>query len=131
MSTLVERLGAGDMLLCNESFAATNEREGSEVAGEVIRALLDTGKVVVFVTHLYELAHDLHQQRRRDTLFLRADRRDDGQRPFTISEGAPLATSYAEDLYRRTFRPLETVGDQRAGGVRGGDQGRPEAPLGG
>ncbi len=38
MSALAPSIGGGDLLLCNESFAATNEREGSEIAGEVIRA---------------------------------------------------------------------------------------------
>ncbi len=56
MSSLVPAIEDGALLLCNESFAATNEREGSEVAGEVIRAMTDRGCTVVFVTHLYELA---------------------------------------------------------------------------
>ena len=60
MSRLVPAIGDGDLLLCNESFAATNEREGSEIAGEVIRAMTDRGSTVVFVTHLYELASELY-----------------------------------------------------------------------
>ena len=44
------------MLLCNESFAATNEREGSQIARQVVDALIEAGVKVVFVTHLFDLA---------------------------------------------------------------------------
>lgn len=103
MSRLTAAIDTGDLLLCNESFAATNEREGSEIAGEVIHALTDTGNTIVFVTHLYELARRFHQQHADSTLFLRADRGSDGHRSFRITEGAPLPTSYGEDLYWETF----------------------------
>jgi hypothetical protein len=105
MSRLAAAIDTGALLLCNESFAATNEREGSQIAGEVIRALIDTGNTVVFVTHLYELAHALHSERADRTLFLRAQRHGDSRRPFVISEGAPLPTGYGEDLYREIFAP--------------------------
>jgi DNA mismatch repair ATPase MutS len=108
MSRLTAAIDTDDLLLCNESFAATNEREGSEIAGEVIHALTDTGNTIVFVTHLYELAHRFHQHHADRTLFLRADRASDGQRSFQITEGAPLPTSYGEDLYRETFAPAES-----------------------
>lgn len=107
MSRLTAAMDTDDLLLCNESFAATNEREGSEIAGEVIHALIDTGNTIVFVTHLYELAHRFHKHHGDSTLFLRADRGSDGQRSFRITEGAPLPTSYGEDLYRETFAPAE------------------------
>jgi MutS domain V len=105
MSQLADQLAPGDLLLCNESFAATNEREGSEVAGEVLRALTDTGRTVAFVTHLYELARDLDSRQDGGVLFLRAERGQGRRRTFRIREGRPLATSYAQDLYRQTFRP--------------------------
>jgi DNA mismatch repair ATPase MutS len=103
MSTIAAAIGTGDLLLCNESFAATNEREGSEIAGEVIRALTDTGNTVVFVTHLYEFAHHFHTHHAPTSLFLRAARDADGSRSFRITEGAPLPTSYGDDLYQQTF----------------------------
>jgi DNA mismatch repair ATPase MutS len=105
MSRLAGAIDSGDLLLCNESFAATNEREGSEIAGEVVGALTENGNTVIYVTHLYELAHRLHARPGDSTLFLRAERTSDGQRSYRISEGAPLATSYGEDLYRATFAP--------------------------
>jgi hypothetical protein len=38
-----EEIAPGGLLLCNESFASTNEREGSEIARQVIRALTEGG----------------------------------------------------------------------------------------
>jgi MutS domain V len=107
MSSVVPAIHDGALLLCNESFAATNEREGSEVAREVIRAMTDRGCTVVFVTHLYELARELYDQGSDEILFLRADRDPEGRRSFQLLDGAPLATSHGADLYRRTFTHTE------------------------
>ena len=103
MRTIVERIRPGDLLLANESFAATNEREGSELARQVFRAHLDVGVRVVAVTHLYDLAESLYRTERHRGVFLRAGREEDGERSFRIEPGAPLPTSYGQDLYRRIF----------------------------
>ena len=91
------------ILLCNESFASTNEREGSEIARQVVRAMLDRQVRVLFVTHMYDLAHSFHAQQLDSALFLRAEREPDGRRTFKVLEGEPLPTSYGEDSYRRIF----------------------------
>ncbi len=103
MSRLTAAITGGALLLCNESFATTNEREGSEIAAELIRALVDTGNTVVFVTHLYELASSFHELHADITYSLRAERDPDGGRPFQLREAGPLPTSYGPDLYRKTF----------------------------
>ncbi len=103
MRTIVERIRPGDLLLANESFAATNEREGSELARQVFRAHLDVGVRVVAVTHLYDLAESLYRTEGGRGVFLRAGREGDGQRTFRLEPGAPLPTSYGQDLYRRIF----------------------------
>jgi hypothetical protein len=36
-------------------------------------------------------------------MFLRAQRRPDGERTFRLTEAEPLQTSYGEDLYRQIF----------------------------
>ena len=41
MSGIVSLLAPNALVLFNESFAATNEREGSEIASQVVRALLE------------------------------------------------------------------------------------------
>jgi DNA mismatch repair ATPase MutS len=103
MSEIVDNLKADSLLLCNESFAATNEREGSEIARQIVTALLEKQVKIFFVTHLYELAHGLYQKKTESALFLRAERQSDGGRTFKLIEGEPLQTSYGEDLYNRIF----------------------------
>jgi MutS domain V len=103
MSDIVDQIQPHALLLCNESFASTNEREGSEIARQVVRALLGRQVKVLFVTHMYELAHGFHAEQLDTALFLRAAREPDGQRTFKLREAAPLPTSYGEDSYRRIF----------------------------
>jgi DNA mismatch repair ATPase MutS len=103
MSEIVNNLRSDSLLLCNESFAATNEREGSEIARQIVTALLEKQIKVFFVTHLYELAHSLYKKKIESALFLRAERQPEGGRTFKLIEGEPLQTSYGEDLYHRIF----------------------------
>jgi hypothetical protein len=107
MSEIADLIEPTSLLLCNESFAATNEREGSEIARQVIRALLDAGVRVMFVTHLFDLADRLHREADDRALFLRAARAADGSRPYALGLGAPLPTSYGEDSFAKVFgRPV-------------------------
>lgn len=103
MSGIAGCVRPGGLLLFNESFAATNEREATEIATDILRALNHVGISVVFVTHLYELAHRFQQEHDRSTLFLRAERSTDGSRPYRLSEAAPQPTSFGQDLYANTF----------------------------
>jgi hypothetical protein len=103
MSTITSQIRPGCLLLCNESFASTNEREGAEIARQVIRALTEAGIRIVFVTHMYDLAGPCYAEQDPGTLFLRAERQPDGHRTFRLLPGEPLPTSYGEDLYREVF----------------------------
>jgi len=103
MSAIAGQISAGGLLLCNESFASTNEREGSEIARQIIRALTEAGIRIIFVTHMYDLAGRYYDAHDPAALFLRAERRPDGQRTFRVPPGEPLPTSYGEDLYRQVF----------------------------
>lgn len=103
MSAIVDRISPDSLILFNESFAATNEREGSEIARQIVRALLGNGIKVFFVTHLYEFARRIHDERLASALFLRAERQSGGRRTFRLLEGEPLQTSYGRDLYRKVF----------------------------
>jgi len=103
MSAIVEHIRPNAMLLFNESFAATNEREGSEIARQIICALLEKHIKVFFVTHLYEFAHGLHDKKMGNAIFLLAERQTDGGRTFKLIEGEPLQTSYGEDVYKGIF----------------------------
>ncbi|HLI58960.1 MAG TPA: hypothetical protein VKV21_04770 [Solirubrobacteraceae bacterium] len=120
MSRIADRIAPGGLLLCNESFSSTNEREGSEIARQVIRAMLDSSVRVAFVTHQFDLADGFWSEGRRDALFLRAQRTDGGERTYRLEVGRPLPTSYGTDSYRAVFgRALEAprpsgLGDESA-----------------
>ncbi len=101
MSAIADQLGPHCLVLFNESFAATNEREGSEIARQVVRALLEAGIRVFFVTHQFDLADGFRRERPDTTLFLRAPRQPDGQRTFRLAVAPPLPTSYGQDIYDR------------------------------
>ena len=103
MSEVADHIGLKSLLLCNESFASTNEREGSQIARGIIDAFTGAGIKVVYVTHLYDLAHSLHTRHDTDHLFLRAVRRDDGVRTFRLIPAEPEPTSYGEDSFLRIF----------------------------
>jgi hypothetical protein len=103
MSEIVDRLQPDSMVLMNESFAATNEREGSEIAGQITRALMERSVKICYVTHLYQFARRLHEQMLPNAIFLRAERRPDGTRTYRLIEEGPLQTSYGEDLYSQVF----------------------------
>ncbi|MGI8448345.1 MAG: MutS-related protein [Streptosporangiaceae bacterium] len=101
MSTVADQISPHCLILFNESFAATNEREGSEIGRQVVRALLEAGIRVFFVTHQFDFADSFHRERPGSTLFLRAPRQPDGQRSFKLIAAEPLPTSYGQDIYYR------------------------------
>ncbi len=103
MSGIVDALTPDSLLLFNESFAATNEREGAEIATQIVRALLETRVKIFFVTHIYEFAHGLWENKMDNAIFLRAERQADGQRTFKLPPGEPLETSFGADLYQEIF----------------------------
>ena len=78
ISDIAGQIAPGCLLLCNESFASTKEREGSEIARQIVRALLESGIRVIFVTHLFDLSHGFWAGKDGTALFLRPERRDDG-----------------------------------------------------
>lgn len=113
MSKIVDHLAPGSLVLFNESFAATNKREGSEIARQIVEALTERGIETYFVTHLFEFAHELHQRNLPNAMFLRAERREDGARTFKLAEAPPLQTSFGQDLYNRIFEKMAYNDDIR------------------
>ena len=102
MRRITDHIRPGDLLLLNESYASTSEREGSELLRQLTQALLDSGVELVSVSHLhsYAVAFRGHEE----VQFLRAQRKEDGSRTFRILPGEPLETAYGEDLYNEIFR---------------------------
>ena len=101
MSAIADQIEPHCLMLFNESFAGTNEREGSEIGYQVVRALLEAQVKVFFVTHRYSFAERFYRQHAASTLFLRAERQPDGRRNYKLAVKEPLPTSFGEDLYYR------------------------------
>jgi MutS domain V len=101
MSVIAGQLSPRSLLLFNESFAATNEREGSEIGRQVVRALIEADNRVFFVTHQFDFAASFLRDQPDTTVFLRAPRQPDGQRTYKLTVAQPLPTSYGEDIYWR------------------------------
>jgi DNA mismatch repair ATPase MutS len=99
MSAVADRIGPHSLMLFNESFAGTNEREGSEIGYQIVRALLEAQITVLFVTHRFDFAERFRRQQPGSTLFLRAEREPDGRRNYKLLVKEPLPTSFGEDLY--------------------------------
>lgn len=101
MSEVADHLKPGSLMLFNESFAATNEREGSEICRQITKALIDCNVEVFSVTHLYTYASAFLND--PNTQFLRAERLENGKRTFRIVPGEPMQTAFGVDLYRKIF----------------------------
>jgi MutS domain V len=110
MSGIIDQIIPYSMVLFNESFASTNEREGSEIARQIVRALLEMRVKVLYVTHMFDLAESFYLAKMEHTLFLRAERLADGRRTFRLTAGEPLPTSFGKDLYRRIFEGTSVAG---------------------
>ena len=116
MSDIVDNMTSRSIVLFNESFAATNEREGAEIARQIVFALCEKRVKMIFVTHLYEFARVICDKRMENVLFLRAEREADGRRTFKLVEGEPLQTSFGEDLYKSIFG-VEPHSDRQSEGA--------------
>lgn len=96
---IIRHLGDGSMVLLNESFATTTEEEGSVIADDVIRAMVEAGVKVLTVTHLLAFARKMYERQLPEAAFLTAQRKEDGTRTFKMIAGAPELTSFGLDLY--------------------------------
>ncbi|MGC8562933.1 MAG: MutS-related protein [Thermoplasmata archaeon] len=103
MKMIVNKLSPGCVVLFNESFSSTNALEGSQIAYQIIRGLVDSNVTVLFVTHLYELTQLFLNDPSYDVRFLVAERLDNGRRTFKVIQGKPQSTSYGEDLFHEIF----------------------------
>ncbi len=111
MSQIVDAISPHALVLFNESFAATNEREGSEIARQITSALVDREIKVFFVTHMYEFASIFYQKCNPKHLFLRAERKAGGKRTYKLTVGEPLPTSFGQDVYISVFKSQERSTD--------------------
>ncbi len=103
MNQIVENLGKDSIVMLNESFATTTEKEGSVIAYDITKALVESGVKVLTVTHLLSFAQKIYAEVQNDSEttveFLSAERLADGRRTFRMIQHEPELTSFGMDLY--------------------------------
>ncbi|MBP1989151.1 MutS-related protein [Paenibacillus eucommiae] len=100
LNAFIDHLTPGSLLLMNEPFASTTEKEGSLIAKDLLSVCHELKLKVFIVTHFYELAEWAYTGGLEQAVFLAPERNDRGTRSFKLSAGVPQPTSYGEDLYR-------------------------------
>lgn len=103
LSAIVEHIRPHSLLLLNETFQTTMPLDAKYMADITVRALMDSGVTVVFVTHLYAYAAAEYAARHADVLFLRAERGSASQSAYVLREGEPYSSAAGEDLYREVL----------------------------
>ena len=113
MNQIVEHLGERPLILLNESFATTTEKEGSVIAYDVIKALGEAGVKILTVTHLLSFAQKMYQECQENPgagiEFLSAERKPGGVRTFKMIQHAPELTSFGLDLYEEIVERKESA----------------------
>lgn len=108
MSRIIDNLEDRSLVLLNESFATTTEKEGSVIAYDIIKALTESGVKVLMVTHLLSFAKRMYEEGKNTVEFLSAERRADGRRTFKMIQQEPQLTSFGLDLYERIITQGES-----------------------
>ncbi len=113
MNQIIENLGERSLILLNESFATTTEKEGSVIAYDIIKALNEIGVKILTVTHLLSFAQKEYQESQAnpasDIEFLSAERKQGGVRTFKMIQHAPELTSFGLDLYESIVEKKESM----------------------
>lgn len=116
MDQIMESMTEDSMLLMNESFASTTEKEGSLIMKNIVDALYKLKIPVFMVTHLFEFIQEMYQISEKELtlkqetamMFLSAKRTENGTRTFEILPATPSHTSYGIDLFHQFF-PEEKI----------------------
>ena len=105
MDRIVNGLEKGSLVLLNESFATTTEKDGSAIAYGIVKALKESGVKVYTVTHLLSFAQQMYEETKDDpdVVFLSAEHLEDGQRTFKMIPHAPELTSFGLELYDKVL----------------------------
>ncbi len=101
MDEIVKRVRPQALILQNESFASTNEQEGSEIATQILTAFKENSIETFYVTHMYTLAKAFIDSQNVNYLVVEVD--DNGKRTFKVKPGKPQSTSFGKDLFYKVF----------------------------
>lgn len=99
MDRIVDLITPQSLVLLNESFASTTEKEGSQIAENIIQAFYDSGVHVFSVTHLFAFASKMYDKKLSAARFFSAERKEDGTRTFKMIDHEPMETSFGLDLF--------------------------------
>ena len=101
MDQIINNLGEDPLILLNESFATTTEKDGSSIAYGIVKALKEEGVRIFTVTHLLSFAQQMYEESKTDdkVCFLSAEHLKDGRRTFKMIPHAPEMTSFGLELY--------------------------------
>ena len=102
MNDLINHMDPYSLILFNESFSSTNEREGSRINKDIVDSLIKYNNEVFSVSHLYTFSHSYEGNDR--AIFLIAERKEDGSRTHHLVKGIPEKTAYGLDLYKAVFK---------------------------
>ncbi|MDE6166935.1 MAG: hypothetical protein K2G28_00560, partial [Acetatifactor sp.] len=111
MSQIIDHLEDPSMVLLNESFASTTEKEGSAIAYDIVRALAEADIKVLMVTHLLSFAQRVQDELQGPecpTAFLSAQRielQGRMQRTYKMIPHEPELTSFGLELYDEIISP--------------------------
>ncbi|NLK75419.1 MAG: hypothetical protein GX288_09050 [Clostridiales bacterium] len=100
MKLIINAITRKSLLLMNESFSSTTEKEGSMIMWDIVRALYESKISVIMVTHLYEFVKTLYERKLKHVQFLSAERKNNGERTYKIIASEPTYTSFGIDLYK-------------------------------
>ena len=105
MGRIVDNVTPGSLVLLNESFATTTEKEGSGIAYDIVRALKECGVKVMTVTHLMSFARKMYEEcggaKSPDSIFLSAERLENGARTYKMIRHEPELSSFGMELYEK------------------------------
>ena len=107
VNRIVDMVTDRSLILFNESFSSTTEKEGSQIAEHIIQAMYDSGVSVFMVTHLFAFASQMYAKNLQGARFLSAERKEDGTRTFKMIDHEPTETSYGLDLYAEIIERKE------------------------
>jgi len=87
----------------NESFSTTNQVEASEVARQVVQALVDSGVTVFYVTFLQDFIYSFIRDNGGRAILLVPERLKDGTRTFRLLQGS-VQPGYALEIWDKLVR---------------------------
>lgn len=103
---IVEVIQPNSILMCNESFSSTNEKEGTEIAIPIIDAMTENEIKVFIVTHFYSIPKHYERIGNNDMIVLQAERKEDASRSFKMVESQLNENSYGIDIYNQLFKKI-------------------------